>query len=233
MTIKLYDLAATQNRRLSPFCWRIKYALAHKGLAFETVPLGFSEIRGHAGSDFKTVPSIEDKGRLINDSWAIADYLDAAYPDHAPLFASTGERAAIRFFDNWFGLEIMNRMFGLYVLDIHNVAFPQDHAYFRESREKRLGGMTLEAFTRDREARLPELRHALRPLRATLAQQPWLGGETPNYADYIALGGFLWVASVNTLPPLEQADTLNDWLSRGFALYGGIARDAKRHPLSA
>lgn len=233
MTLKLYDLAALDNRRLSPFCWRIKYALAHKGLAFETVPLGFSAIRGHAGSDFKTVPSIEDKGQLINDSWAIADYLDATYPALPPLFAAAGERAAIRFFDNWFGLEIMNRMFGLYALDIHNVAFPQDRAYFRDSREKRLGGMTLEDFTKDREAKLPELRHALRPLRTTLTQQPWLGGDAPNYADYIALGGFLWAASVNTLPPLEQADTLNDWLARGFALYGGMTRDVTLNPLSA
>lgn len=233
MTIKLYDLAATDGRRNSPFCWRIKYALAHKGLAFETVPLTFIEIRGHAGSDFKTVPTIEDKGKLINDSWAIADYLDATYPDRKPLFTSSVERATVKFFDNWFGLEIMNRMFTLYALDIHNVAFPQDRTYFRESREKRLGGRTLEDFVKGREEKLPELRHALRPLRVTLAQQPWLGGDTPNYADYIALGGFLWAASVNTLPPLEKADTLNEWLSRGFELFGGITQGATLNPLSA
>lgn len=233
MTIKLFDLAATDNRRLSPFCWRTKFALAHKGLPYETVPLRFTEICGHAGSDFKTVPSIEDKGHLINDSWAIADYLDATYPDRPALFASPGERATVRFFDNWYGLEIMNRMFMIYVLDIHNVAFPQDHGYFRESREKRLEGKTLEQVTADRAAKLPELRHALRPLRNTLANQPWLGGETPNYADYIGLSTFLWAASVNSLPPLEADDSLHDWRTRGFDLFDGMARKATLNPLSA
>jgi hypothetical protein len=32
MAIKLYDLAgAKSERRFSPFCWRTKMALAHKG----------------------------------------------------------------------------------------------------------------------------------------------------------------------------------------------------------
>ncbi len=33
MAITMYDLAgADPNRRFSPFCWRTKMALAHKGL---------------------------------------------------------------------------------------------------------------------------------------------------------------------------------------------------------
>jgi hypothetical protein len=39
MTITMYDLAgAEMDRRFSPFCWRSRMALAHKGLAVETVP---------------------------------------------------------------------------------------------------------------------------------------------------------------------------------------------------
>ncbi|HCI47115.1 MAG TPA: glutathione S-transferase, partial [Rhodospirillaceae bacterium] len=37
MTIKLYDLAGEDAAlRFSPFCWRTKMALKHKGLPFET-----------------------------------------------------------------------------------------------------------------------------------------------------------------------------------------------------
>src|SRR5262252_5221870 len=44
MTITMYDLAGAEpNRRFSPFCWRARMALAHKGLAVETVPWGFTE----------------------------------------------------------------------------------------------------------------------------------------------------------------------------------------------
>ena len=45
MSITLYDLCGQDDRRFSPFCWRTKYALAHKGLAFETVPVSFSAIK--------------------------------------------------------------------------------------------------------------------------------------------------------------------------------------------
>src|SRR5437660_10442269 len=44
MPITLYDLAGIEaERRFSPFCWRAKMALAHKGLAVETVPWRFTE----------------------------------------------------------------------------------------------------------------------------------------------------------------------------------------------
>ena len=44
MAITLYDLAGAEaERRFSPFCWRTKMALAHKGVEVETVPLRFTE----------------------------------------------------------------------------------------------------------------------------------------------------------------------------------------------
>ena len=44
MTIQLYDLAgADENSRFSPFCWRARMALAHKGLAYETIPWRYSD----------------------------------------------------------------------------------------------------------------------------------------------------------------------------------------------
>ena len=37
MTITMYDLAGAEaDRRFSPFCWRTRMALAHKGLSAET-----------------------------------------------------------------------------------------------------------------------------------------------------------------------------------------------------
>ena len=68
---------------------------------------------------------------------------------------------------------------------------------------------------------------SLAPLRTQLARFPFLGGSAPNYADYIALGAFYWVASVSTLPLLARDDGLRAWLDRGFDLYGGIGRDPR------
>src|SRR5258708_32804892 len=44
VTIKLFDLAGAEpDRRFSPYCWRTKLALAHKGLTVETIPWRFSD----------------------------------------------------------------------------------------------------------------------------------------------------------------------------------------------
>ena len=44
MTIQMYDLAGADPAvRFSPYCWRTRMALAHKGLAVESVPWRFTE----------------------------------------------------------------------------------------------------------------------------------------------------------------------------------------------
>ena len=35
--ITLYDLAFDEDRRPSPFCWRAKFSLAHKGLDYASL----------------------------------------------------------------------------------------------------------------------------------------------------------------------------------------------------
>ena len=44
--MKLYELVGRDPEKgFSPFAWRIKMALAHKGLSYESVPLHFTEIK--------------------------------------------------------------------------------------------------------------------------------------------------------------------------------------------
>ena len=229
--IRLYELALEDGRSASPFVWRIRYALAHKGIPFETVHLGFTEIPTVLGGKFKTVPILECAGTALAESWDIAEYLDRAFPQQPLLFNTPAEHSLVRFMDAWFMNEVMRKMFRVYVKDVHDAARPQDRPYFRESREKNMKGKTLESFTADRAAHLPAIRASLAPLRAHLQKFPFLGGSAPNYADYIALGGFYWAASAGTLPLLERDDSLRDWLDRGFNLYGGIARDPGIKPL--
>jgi glutathione S-transferase len=138
----------------------------------------------------------------------------------------------VRLMDAWFSSEVLRKMFGVYVLDIYHAARPADRPYFRQSREVHLKGATLEAFAAERESRLPALRDALAPLRTQLSRVPFLGGSAPNFADYIALGAFHWIAGVSTLPLLARNDdTLHAWLDRGFDLYGGLGRDSRMMPL--
>ena len=229
--LRLYELVMDNGRSSSPFVWRIRYALAHKGLSVDLVPVGFTEIPSLFAGRFKTLPVLGHGDRLIGDSWDIAQYLDAAFPETPALFSSPADFAALRLCDEWLAYTVMRKLFATYALDIHDAARPADRAYFRQSREQRLKGRTLEEFVADRVAQLPAARAALTPLRTQLAHFPFLGGSGPSYADYIALGAFQWVASISTLPLLAADDPLRAWLDRGFDLYGGQFRDPRMKSL--
>ena len=100
--IKMYDLAgADPKRRFSPYCWRIRMALAHKHLTVETIPWRYCDKPAIAHSGQDRVPVIEDGDRVIADSWAIANYLEDAYPDRPSLFGGTAARAIARFINSW------------------------------------------------------------------------------------------------------------------------------------
>ena len=64
------------DRRPSPFCWRIRMALAHKVLAYSTVPVKFTDKDKIAFANTKQVPVLVDFGEVVTDSWAIAKYRD-------------------------------------------------------------------------------------------------------------------------------------------------------------
>src|SRR5215472_15749704 len=101
MTIKMYDLAGAEpNRRFSPYCWRIKLSLKHKGLDFDTIPRRFTEKSVIAPYNSERVPVIVDDGRGVADSWRIANYLDDTYPER-PLFGGRQLRALSRFYNQW------------------------------------------------------------------------------------------------------------------------------------
>jgi glutathione S-transferase len=79
----------------SPFSRRTRLALAHKGLECELREARSSPEIGEAARKLwalRTVPVlVEDDGRVIGDSGAIARYLDAAYPDGPRLWPTAPE----------------------------------------------------------------------------------------------------------------------------------------------
>jgi glutathione S-transferase len=225
--IAMYDLAgADPDRRFSPYCWRTRLALAHKGLPVETIPWRFTDKAAIAFSGQDKVPVIVDGGRTVHDSWTIAEYLEDAYPDRPSLFGGAAGRGLARFVGNWADSALNAGLFRQIAVDIPGHLAEQDLTYFRESREKRVG-MTLDAFCADRESRLPEFRRSLAPLRQTLAAQPFLAGEAPSYADYAVLGSFQWARCVSPIRLLEPDDPVHAWRARLLAAFDGLAGKAK------
>src|SRR5215470_1828667 len=188
MSRRLFDLAgADPNLRFSPYCWRTKFALAHKEIPVETIPWRFTEKDVIASSGQERVPVLVDGDKTIADSWAIACYLEDAYPDRSSLFGGAAARAPTRFLNSWADTVLNPGIIRFVLADIFRVIDPKDRDYFRTSREQRFG-TTIEAFVAEREKHLSAFRQSLAPLRTTLTAQPYLAGERPAYADHIVFG---------------------------------------------
>jgi glutathione S-transferase len=217
----LYELVGRDGRRFSPHCWRARLALAHKGLEAASEPWLFTEkhLIEDAGGQ---VPVLDDEGRRVGDSWAIAEYLEDAYPDRRSLFGCPAGRGLAHFVGMWTSGGLQLALFPCLAKDIHDHADPADQPYFRESREKRLG-CTLEEAQEARDGHLPEIERTLVPLRAHLKRQPWIAGERPMYADYVVFGAFQWARTVSDWTFLRDEDPIRDWRARVAGLFDGLA----------
>jgi glutathione S-transferase len=231
MTLRLYDLAGAEpERRFSPYCWRTKLALMHKGLPFETIPWRFTEKHAIAFSGQGRVPVLLDRDRVVFDSWTIATYLEDSYPDRPSLFRGDGGRAVTRFVNAWADAILIGGLLPLVVTDIFAHLHDNDRAYFRETRERRLGA-TLEAVRANRKTDVLTFRKALEPVRTVLAAQPFFGGEMPAYADYAVFGCFQWARCISSFPLLLEDDPVWAWRDRLLSAFDGIARNALGYPV--
>jgi glutathione S-transferase len=227
MSIVLYDLAgADPDLRFSPYCWRTRFALAHKGLPVETVPWRFTDGDAIAFSGQGKVPVIQDDGTVVSDSWAIAAYLEAQVPTPTLFGGATGQAHAL-FINSWADAVLVGGIARLIVRDILDVIDPKDRDYFRSSREARFG-CSLEAVQAGRDERLAAFRDLLLPIRLVLRKQDWLGGAAPSYADHIVAGTLMWPRCASRVALLDNNDPVAQWQGRMLDLYGGLGRDAVR-----
>jgi len=223
MPRQLYELAgADPARRFSPYCWRIRMALAHKGLEADVVPWRFTETDRLAFAGTDKVPVLVDDDRVVHDSTPIAEYLDEAYSNAPPLFH--GDIAARHFTMAWTNAVLHPAIVRLIVSDIPAVLDAAARDYFIANREARFG-MKLEQVTAGREERLPEFHALLAPLRHVLSGQDYLGGDEPDYADYAVFGGFQWARCTSPFRLLAPGDAVHAWRERMLDLFGGLARE--------
>lgn len=227
-SIILYELAgADADLRFSPYCWRSRMALLHKGIEFSTAPWRFTDKEAIAFSGQGRVPVLVDGETVVFDSWAIADHLERAHADAPSLFGGAAGQAVTRFV-NAFVDGVVNPVISrMIVADIFPLVHEEDRAYFRASREERFG-QPLETIGANRETELIGFRRSLDPFRRVLAEQPYLGGTGPLYADYILFGSLQWARCVSSFELLAGDDALFAWRERLLDAFGGHARRARR-----
>jgi len=226
MTLKLYELVgADDGRPFSPYCWRTRMALAHKGLTANCIPWRFTEKAAIAPHGSENVPVLLHGDKPVVESWVIANHLEDAFPDRPSLFGGEGGRATMRMLNWWGDIIVIGGIFPLIVADIPAHLDETDAAYFRASREARLG-KPLEEVASIRDKGVTGFRKSLAPLRLTLKTQQYLGGDAPNYADYIMFGGFQWARVVSPFKLLETDDPIYAWRERLLDAFNGLARNS-------
>ena len=227
MTLALYSLCGARPQHFfSPHCWKAVMALAHKGLAFDEIPTTYAGIARIGGGFSQTLPVLDDNGHLVSDSFAIALYLEDAYPDRPSLFGGEGGKALSRGIEGYTQFVVQAALMRIIVKDIHDVLAPEDQAYFRKSREGRLG-RTLEEVTGDWENEAATFAAKLEPMRHVLRFQQYLGGDGPLFADYILFGALQWARVASPKPLLKADDPVRDWFERCLDLHGGLPRNVK------
>jgi glutathione S-transferase len=225
--IVMYDLAGNDPaHRFSPYCWRTRFALAHKNLPVDTKAWRFGD-KANLPSEAGRVPVIIDGETVVADSWKIAEYLDERYPDRPALMGDAYARAHARFINAWVDTVLSPAVAPMVILDIWRGLTPTDQAYFRTSREQRLG-KTLEEIQATRDGRIDAFRAAIEPLRTTLKTQKWIGGEKPSYADFAVAGPFQLLHCVSRFDPLAPDDIVAEWRGRLQALFNGLGASAVR-----
>lgn len=223
MSLTFYERVGHERRRPSPFSWRIRFSLAHKGLEPDVVPMRFADVetvRSLSGQPM--VPVIDHDGHVVADSWAIAAYLDDAYPDRPSLFGGALGRATTHFLSRWADEALHPAIRMLIYPEFSACLDAGDRAYFRETREAMLG-CRLEDLAAARPAHEAELIRVLAPMRATLEHQPYLCGDAPAYGDYAVFGAFQWARLGCPRDVLPADDPLRPWRQRMVALYDGLA----------
>jgi glutathione S-transferase len=224
--IELYELAGGDEAfRFSPYCWRIRMALAHKGLEARFIPWRFTQKDMIAFSGQGAVPVLRDGDHVVWDSHRIAADLDARYPETPLLFEGPQARALCELIHHYTQMHVQMALLKMIMMDLYAALDPRDHAYFRTSREQRVG-MSLEAFTLPEDEARRSVYAALAPFRQTLRSHAYLCGDGPAYGDYILFGALMWAKVVSPKVILERDDPVELWRQKMLDLFGSMARHA-------
>jgi glutathione S-transferase len=222
MTLTMYERVGSEGRRPSPFSWRIRYALAHKGVEPEFRHVRFADvetIRTLSGQQF--VPIVTDGDRVVQDSWNIACYIDERFPDRPSLFNGVGGRAVTRLVNHWADQTLGAAVRRLIAADFVFCLDPEDRGYYRGSREATFG-CTLEEYCADRPRWLAEFAAVTAPLEKTLAEQPYIAGVTSGYADYIVFSMFQYARLGCPDEFLDEGTALRRWRDGLVQAFDGL-----------
>jgi len=228
--IILYELASATNIPWSPNTWRARFVLNYKRIPYKTEFVSFADIeskmksigakptgtRSDTGAPLYTIPVIlvpaEDGGAptIVEDSFAIAEYLDKKYP--SPPLWPNGSHTVQSIVQDWVRRVIFPQMMNIMLPAVANILDERGAAYFRETRAKWFG-KPVEEFAPEgekRDAAWKAMKDAWGQLAEILdktGNQGWLMGDKPVMADLSILALIIWIYRVLPANQLEEFKT--------------------------
>ena len=221
--LELWELGGRRDCRFSTFSWRTRLALHHKGLAFVLHPVAVSDKAAIAFSGQGKVPILKHDDHVVTDSWAIACYLERAFPDAPSLFGGPVGESLTHFFNLWADGELVPAIVPYLMRDVLDCVEEADARHLRSQIEA-FFKKSLEQLAGERGKALEQVRRRLQPVRKALEQRRFLGGDAPAYADHILFGVLQWARVVSTATVLEADDAVAAWFERVLDLYDGVGR---------
>ena len=231
MSLVMYERIGHEDRRPSPFSWRIRYALAHKGVPVEFRHVRFADvetIRALSGQHF--VPIVVDGDRVVHDSWNIACYLEDRFPDLPPLFGGSSGRGLARVINHWSDISLGVAIRRLIAADFILCLDAGDRDYYRSSREAAFG-CTLEEYCADRPRWLAAFEAIVAPLERTLTEQPYFTGAAAGYADYILFSVFQYARLGSPDEFLREGTALRRWRDGLVQAFDGLGDRYPGYPV--
>ena len=197
--MKLYERLGANNLCPSPIGYRVRIALALKGMDCARVPMRFADVdRLEVETGARTCPAMVDGASRLTNSEAIVCYLDAVQSG----------RPVYRDEDRYFDLAAIERELGARAGRVIAPWFierlcPEDRDYYRRSREERYG-MTFAELVAHRSASELDLAFSVGRVAAKLERSPFFSGREPGFADAVVYGYLLWIelADPSAMPEL-------------------------------
>jgi glutathione S-transferase len=191
-----------------------RLALAFKGLPFKTIWVEFPDIADVCkkigasptafdnGSPVYTLPVIQDPstGKVVSDSWTIAEYLDENYPDRPSLFPK-GTRGLQWSFISTANTMAFDHWLDPLILPTYNQLPPRSQEYFRPRREKLWGCRLEEISTGEQPAKnWADAEAGFTKLTNVIAKNgegsQWFLGDTISYLDLFTVAELMWIKQV-------------------------------------
>ncbi|KAL0097097.1 hypothetical protein J3Q64DRAFT_1711330, partial [Phycomyces blakesleeanus] len=226
--IQFYDLRlpALGEKAWSPNTYKARYALNIKGLPYETKWVTFQEVHTIIPEITKTgeaptVPIIVDveKDKVIQDSFKIAKYLEATYPQTPSLFH--GNEQLHTSMQEKFVTRLARPLFCLVVFKVIKATGDEDvQSWFQKTREAKYG-MPIEQFAGNPEDRIKEIHEGLKDTRKTLTETPYLTGSKVGWADVVLFSQLKMIDSIDKallesriLDGTNGEKSLREWYER-------------------